>query len=157
MFRNCVLKIVSLVKNMGIIQVVKKEEGLSLVEMAIGLVVLGLIATPIIYSYKIQEIRESITSTRGSLATAQNAINQYYGSGSGEYPCPASLSLKEGDTDFGKSGDCTLPNIKLCTNALWRTSEGICKTDDTVDAVIIGGGAFFYTDNENRKFFRLLG
>ncbi len=123
-------------------KLIRKENGISLIEVAIGLIVLGLIVTPIMQSYNIKVKKESKQVTRGSLKNAQNSINQYYASGNGAYPCPASLTLGESDVDFGKSGDCTLANIKLCTDQSWKSNEGICKTDDTANAVIIGGVPF---------------
>ncbi len=119
-----------------------KEDGISLIEVAIGLIIIGLIVTPLMQDYNIRIKKESRNITRGSLGNIQNSINQYYASGSGAYPCPASLILGENATNFGKAGDCTLSNVKLCTDPLWLTNEGICKTDDTSNAVIIGGVPF---------------
>ncbi len=119
-----------------------KEDGISLIEVAIALIVLGLIVAPIMQNYNIRIKKESRAITVGSLLNVQKSINQYYFGGSGAYPCPASLTIGEGDPNFGDSGDCTLANVKLCTNITWQTTEGICKTDDTSNAVIIGGVPF---------------
>ncbi len=121
---------------------IKKENGISLIEVAIGLVILGLIVSPLIQIYKVDMVRISLRKTRGELVNIRNAINQYYGSGNGAYPCPASLILGEGDPNFGVSGDCTLANIRLCSDSNWRVNEGICKTEDTSNAVIIGAVPF---------------
>ncbi len=121
---------------------IKKENGISLIEVAIGLIVIGLIVTPLMQDYNIRIKKESNNMTRGSLGNIKGSINQYYASGNGYYPCPASLILGENATGFGKSGDCTLANVKLCTDPLWLTNEGICKTDNTNNAVIIGGTPF---------------
>lgn len=120
----------------------RKEDGLTLIEAAIGLVIIGLIAVPLMHSYKLDLINDSRSKTRGSLTNIENAINQYHAAGNFAYPCPASVSLQEGDSDFGLSGDCTLANIKLCTHVLWSTTEGICKTSDTTNAAIIGAVPF---------------
>ena len=76
------------------------------------------------------------------MSNAQDAINQFFISGNTFYPCPANVSAQAGDADFGISGDCTLSNIKLCTNPLWDNTEGICKTEDTPNAIIIGSIPF---------------
>ncbi|PCJ99513.1 MAG: hypothetical protein COA45_05605 [Zetaproteobacteria bacterium] len=121
----------------------RNEDGLTLIEVAIGLIVIGLIALPLMQAYKIELIQESRNRTRGSLANTESAINQFYGGGNFDYPCPASFTLQESDPDFGASGDCAvLANIKLCTSPLWPATEGICKTDNTTDAVIIGAVPF---------------
>tara|TARA_R110001592_G_scaffold3525_26_gene20137 strand:- start:5756 stop:7045 length:1290 start_codon:yes stop_codon:yes gene_type:complete len=121
---------------------ISKEDGLSLIEAAIGLVVISLIALPMIQA-QTQQIADKIyKGNYGTLANAEQGINQFFGSGAGVYPCPASLTLAEGDTGFGVSGDCTLTNVRLCTDAAWPASEGICKTDNTPDAIIIGGVPF---------------
>ena len=137
MFRKCLKNTVRTTQS-----AIRKEEGLTLLEAAIGLVLIGLITLPLIQKYKVDLIQESWDRTRGSLANTENAINQFYTAGNFDYPCPANLSLKEGDANFGESGDCLLANLKLCTNPTWLTSEGICKTEDTTNAVVIGGGPF---------------
>ncbi len=121
---------------------IKQENGISLIELAIGLVILGLIVTPLMHSYKDKIRSDSMKETRGALANITKSINQYYLSGSGAYPCPASLILRENTANFGKVGDCTLANIKMCNDPLWRTNEGICKTSNGTDAVIIGAVPF---------------
>ena len=117
------------------------EDGISLIEMAIGLVVVGLVVTPVLQAYNVKIVQENHSGTEGVLSGVENAINQYYMSGNAHYPCPTNLFLGENDGDFGVSGDCTLANINLCTDVAWE-AEGVCKTDDTTDAVIIGGVPF---------------
>ncbi len=121
---------------------IKKEDGISLLEVAIGVIILGLITLPLIRSYKIDVVRKAleVSSTSGILST--QAINHFYKSGNSHYPCPADLSLEEGDVDFGKAGDCTLSNIKVCASPVWFTSGGICKTAGGPNSVIIGGIPF---------------
>ena len=119
-----------------------EEAGFTLIEAAIALTVVGLVMIPIMHQYKVDLRQESWNRTRGSLANAETAINQFYYGGNYDYPCPANVSLSESDPDFGKSGDCTLANIKLCTDLTWESTEGICKTEDTTDAVIIGAVPF---------------
>ena len=123
-------------------QSILKENGLSLIEMAIGLVVLGLIIMPIIQSQKYNVVKEMRQVNYGAIQNSIDGINQYFESGNGAYPCPASLTLGEGNTGFGLSGDCTLTNVKLCTDLSWPATEGICKTSNSSDAIIIGGIPF---------------
>ncbi len=118
------------------------DAGFTLLEAAIALTMVGLIMVPIIQTYKVDLITESWETTQGTLANSETAINQFYYGDNFEYPCPASVSLGENDPSFGESGDCTLANIKLCIDPAWVGSEGICKTSDTTDAIIIGAVPF---------------
>ncbi len=123
------------------------EDGLSLIEMAIAILVVGLIVTPILQTYNTKIMQENLNESEAALVSVENAINQYLMSGNGHYPCPANLFSKEGDNDYGKSfenssGDCALDDIKLCTDSDWK-NDGVCKTDNDADkAVIIGGVPF---------------
>ena len=137
MFRKCLKNTVRTTQD-----TIRKEEGFTLLEAAIGLVLIGLITLPLIQKYKVDLVQESWDRTRGSLANTENAINQFYSSGKFDYPCPADLSLKEGDPEFGESGDCLLASLTLCTSPTWLTTGGICKTEDTTNAVVIGGVPF---------------
>lgn len=142
MFRKCLKNTVKTTQS-----AIRKEDGLTLLEAAIGLIIIGLITLPLIHSYKTTLIQESRDRTRGSMANIKDAINQYHAAGNFVYPCPASISLQEGGVRFGIAGlgsanDCQLADLKLCTNPTWSTTEGICKTDDTTDAVIIGAVPF---------------
>ena len=137
-----VRKIKTLCASQKIKRAFSNEDGLSLIEAAIGLLLLGLLVMPIIQARKHEVVKEIREINYGSIQNSIKGVNQFFGSGNGAYPCPASLTLAEGDTDFGVSGDCTLANVRLCTDPLWPANEGICKTDNTVDAIIIGGIPF---------------
>jgi len=116
--------------------------GLTLIEASIGLIILGLLAVPLIQIYKVEIAARGFSRTSGALQEVTNAINLYFNSDNNAYPCPANLGLAQGDADFGQAGDCTLANVPLCTSAGWFTNEGICKTEDSANAVIIGGVPF---------------
>ncbi len=120
----------------------KEDSGISLLEVAIGMVLLGLITLPLIRSYKIEVVRKANEVSGTSLTLSYKAINSFYKSGNSHYPCPANLAAKEGDADFGKAGNCTLASIKPCTAATWFSTGGICKTAGGSNSVIIGGVPF---------------
>lgn len=120
-----------------------KNDGVTLIEVSIILIVLGLIALPILRAVQFEHTRNSYFETRGLLAQAEAGINQYYGALNNTTPCPASLALGPGDVDYGVSGDCTLTNVRNCTDPAWFTNEGICRTSGTFgNAVIIGALPF---------------
>ena len=119
-----------------------RRAGLSLIETGIALIVIGLVTVPVLRLYHHDLAKKAHRGTSGKLWTALDGINQYFASGNGAYPCPTDLSLQEGDVGFGKAGNCTLANIRLCSDPLWFSDGGICKTADSVTASIIGGLPF---------------
>lgn len=108
------------------------------------MVLLGLLAMPLILAKKQALISEVRTMNYGTLTDAKNGINQFFASGNGAYPCPANLFLSENDADFGMSSDCTFANVLECTDPSWKLAinGGICKTDNTADAIVIGALPF---------------
>ena len=124
-----------------------KEDGLSLIEVAIALVIIGILTVPIMAQYKIDAIDNKHKNTVGNINNAVEAINNFYISENEYYPCPASLTSGLDDDDFGAQADeCALDtdisDIELCTNLSW-VNAGICKTtDDPATAIIIGALPF---------------
>jgi len=119
------------------------QAGMSLIETAMGIIVLGLIVLPIFRMSHVNYAKKVYDTNLGTLNVAKEGINQYFVSGNAAYPCPADLSLKPGDADFGKAGNCTLASTKKCSNPTWfNIHGGICKTDNTANAIIIGGLPF---------------
>lgn len=123
---------------------IKNQRGVSLIEAAIGIVIVGLIALPLL---KLQAIDTQYNITRSSdtrFNKITKAVNAYYKSGEKAYPCPADLTLGQGDADFGKGRDCDdFSSIKKCDTGAWKTHGGICRTaNSTADSVIIGAVPF---------------
>lgn len=116
----------------------RDERGLSLIEIAIAVVVLGVISVPFFQQLHIEKQQIDYRKTRGALVNIRNAINQHYATGANEYPCPASLVAEEGDGNFGISITCDpLSNVRLCTDPSWRTAGGgICLTNGTNPSII---------------------
>ena len=112
-----------------------------MIEAAIALIVVGVIALPILQYQKIENIKEQKNETKGAMSQDISAINQYYME-YGSYPCPASLNSKQGDADFGMSGNCSASALKLCTDPTWEATAGICRTDSTSNAVVVGAIPF---------------
>lgn len=121
---------------------VKNQNGLTLVEVAIFLVVAGLILLPILEALKVEKIRDKVLYTKGSLAEITSAINIFYSTGNLRYPCPASVIAGQGAANLGEEGDCTPANLKLCTDPTWRTTTGLCTTNYTNTGVVFGGVPF---------------
>lgn len=135
--------------------------GFSLLELSIALIILGLVAVPIIQLYKTSLKAMALSETRGAQNQVILAINQFYENGAARYPCPASLTVAEGDSAYGVEGDCTTP-FPLCSSGTWMATDGICQTSNAADAVVIGAvpfntlkiGAELSTDFwDNRMFY----
>lgn len=124
-------------------KVSRNERGLSLIEVAIALVVIGVISVPFFQQLRIEKEQTDYRKTRGTLVNVRNAINQFYASGAGAYPCPASLAASEGDANFGISVTCDpIASVSLCTTPTWRTTGGgICRTPGA-NPVLIGAVPF---------------
>lgn len=120
-----------------------QQKGLSLLEVAIGLVVLGFVALPIIRSYSGDMEKKAHNMTIGSMVETIAGVNQFFFSGNSRYPCPADITLTEGDLNYGIEKSCDLASILPCAPpSPWAANGGICKTDDTSNAIIIGAIPF---------------
>jgi len=120
--------------------------GFSLLEVAIALMILGMIVTPLLATYNATIVKDRLRDTRGKLANIEGSINQFFNAGNGAYPCPASLIIGEGNAAYGISGDCSvLADLTLCADNTWRVSggAGFCVTSfNPLDAVVIGAVPF---------------
>lgn len=128
---------------------IRREEGVTLIEAALALILLGLFVMPILQGYTAKEIAESTHNTRSALSRVTDSINQYVVTSNGAYPCPADLRKKEGDiSDYGKAlSDCSFANVNSsvtnCNNPTWFASSGMCKINGpTADTILIGGVPF---------------
>ena len=108
---SCICGVLVLSKNVdlknkaqGFSALKRREAGFSLLEVALALLVIGTIIAPIMAMYKAEMYGDRIANTRGKLAKIENAINQYFKAGNASYPCPASLTVGEGDPTHGEEG-----------------------------------------------------
>lgn len=128
---------------------VREENGFSLIEVALALIIISMIMVPVFVYYHAQAQGKLISDTRGRFSRIENALNQYFSAGHGAYPCPASLIIGEGNADYGVSYPTPacddLSTIRECTTPEWDDTgnEGVCKTS-SVDgtAVLIGAVPF---------------
>lgn len=124
-------------------QYCKQDDGVSLIEAAFALIMIGLIILPILQASRYETRLAQSSVTHGSLAGLQGGINNYFLGGAGAYPCPSDLDTAPGDNGYGRADDCSdLSQIPLCNDPLWFEDDGICKTSDNIGAVIIGGAPF---------------
>jgi hypothetical protein len=89
------------------------SSGLSLIDMAIMLLVIGLLTTPMIQAYNIWKIHTDFDNNNANFNTAAQAIDNYYFL-YGRYPCPANPALGPSDPQYGiananAAGQCQGP------------------------------------------------
>lgn len=106
--------------------------GFTLIEVALVIVVLGVIiaAGAELYSIQVEQKRQEIMKSR--FINVQAAIAQYLYE-KGHYPCPASYQDLPNTPQFGRSTDCTDTSVSVDT-----CSGGICVSDDFGRRVRIG-------------------
>ena len=78
----------------------KSDDGFTLIDMAIALLVIGLLVAPIVHSYHLWEERTMRTNTTDASESVNNAIIAYYHEYK-RYPCPADPTLGPNDANYG--------------------------------------------------------
>jgi prepilin-type N-terminal cleavage/methylation domain-containing protein len=99
--------------------VAKAEQGFTLIEIAIVMVIIGLLTVPLMLLYKNYLEQQILLKTSGSLAESNNAIQRYYLRNK-YYPCPAGRTLGPGDAMYGQA-NCATVAVGACT------ADGICR------------------------------
>lgn len=94
----------------------RSNNGFTLVEMAISLLILGLIMAPALAAYNLYEKNRKIEQTNVAITEATAAISGFRES-YGRLPCPAPFDATPGDADYGYE-DCgaTAPGIITTNN-----------------------------------------
>lgn len=103
-----------------------KNQGFSLVEACIGLIILGLAMGPVIAKYNTDMLRDQMDLTDKNESSVKAAMESYF-LANGRYPCPADIRLGEGDAGYGLAvpsvaGVCT-PPAPVATGSC----AGICR------------------------------
>lgn len=94
----------------------KNQKGFTLIEIAISMVVLGIIAVVAIYYYNQYKKEQAIEQTDRAITKTLNALGGFR-SVYGRYPCPAPYDAVAGDADYGRE-DCTISAVGTCTNGV---------------------------------------
>jgi prepilin-type N-terminal cleavage/methylation domain-containing protein len=94
------------------------ESGFSLIEVAIGLMILGLLMAPIIHTYNLYIQARQISQSQAVVQIVNAAILKFFEK-YGHYPTPASPGIAQGSTGFGaaevSAGICTPTSTTVCT------------------------------------------
>lgn len=100
------------------------NNGFTLIEIAIGMVILGLIMTPLLALYNIEYKQRKINETQESFRAVHDALKSYVAEND-IFPMPASLIESEAVGTYGQSvANTALPNI--CPDL----STGVCASGD---------------------------
>ncbi|MFN3700994.1 MAG: type II secretion system protein [Alphaproteobacteria bacterium] len=81
------------------------EKGFTLIEIAVVVMIIGLITAPILGVYHLHQVKKQIEKTEKSLSRSVDAIVGFK-SLFGRYPCPAPLNAVPGDIEYGYE-DCS--------------------------------------------------
>lgn len=81
-----------------------KQTGFTLIEMAISIIILGLLISMFAPSYAIYLRNQNLTETRKTISDVEDAISVFR-ERHGRYPLPASLTAERGDDDYGYESD----------------------------------------------------
>ena len=103
----------------------QSERGYSLVELAIVLLIIGVLMVPAthIYSLYVKEQRE--IKTQNTLLETEEALNNFR-SIYGRYPCPAAANAVPGDANYGResrNGSATPPTCTAVANGVWSVTS----------------------------------
>lgn len=111
------------------------NKGFTLLELALVILISGIIMAPLIKLYTTYIIQKKITVTKEHISEASNALGTF---SIDSYPCPSDRSLPETDPNYGVNvctvGGFTLAGIPDCNTT--GAEQGICKTPgarDTMD------------------------
>ncbi len=143
----------------------KHERGLTLIEVAIGILVLGLLVAPLMSVYNVYRIDKAMTDSDGNIQVVQSALQKYV-LRTGRYPLPGDRTLTAGDACFGReaAGACDvfplLPCAGVARPICWTTGFKDFQAPVGNDRVIIGDVPFaelglpkyFIIDGYGRRF-----
>lgn len=100
-----------------------KSDGFSLIETAIGLLIIGIIMAPMLDEYAAYKNSLIVDTTKGNLSIVKDAL-QKYATNTGWYPAPASPGLNSTNVNFGVQTPLALAALPACAG----NDTVACKT-----------------------------
>ncbi len=113
----------------------KSEGGFSLLELAVVMIIIGVLTVPILQGYKIYQEEKKKGDTLGAQLDVSTAASNYWGVQK-HYPCPSDRSIPFGEAGHGVS-NCALV-MALGPNSC-SPNDGVCKAVQGGLEVFIGG------------------
>ncbi len=116
----------------------KAENGFSILEIAIVLVIAGLLLTMLLPTYKIYQNSKDYNKTIEHMEMVQETLREYYGL-NGHYPCPANPNSSTGSANYGRE-QCRSNITDPCPAGLKCVTSGSrdADGDGNPDPVVIG-------------------
>lgn len=93
-----------MIKTSRIFKVIQCSKGLTLIDLSIALVVLGLIMVPLAQVAKNRDATVRYGNTNKNISDIQAALDKYYFEYD-RFPCPADLTIAQGNANYGKAVD----------------------------------------------------
>ncbi len=104
----------------------KSECGYSLIQMAIALLVIGILASAFLQVYSLYSQTQKVITTQDNISAITDKI-QSYRQGFGSYPCPAPINVQRNNVNYGTA---TTYAAYLATPA-GTCTNGICIENNT--------------------------
>ncbi len=123
------------------------EFGFSLLELAIVMVIAGLIIAPamqIYHNYRIDKDWEETENNKALIVQEVGSFRTLFG----RYPCPASITAVPGDIDYGleTAGCHVLPPLTPSYPADGTCANGVCAYNNGGKKIIVGAFPYKITD-----------
>lgn len=97
---TCTIQTVPNTKKNSFCNVLLDSRGLTLIDMAIALMVIGLLAAPLLQQYQRWQTYKDFTEASAKNSNIDNAIVNFYLQNK-RYPCPADPTLPKSDVNYG--------------------------------------------------------
>lgn len=139
----------------------KNEQGFTLVELAIVMLIAGILITPLIGLYSNYLTEQKREATKAAIETARSSLLSYYAS-YGSYPCPADLSKGIMDANYGMDS-CGTDDFATIAGKIpldtCISGGGLCRVSGSKDAdgdgkkdpILIGAIPFMSLKKGNRS------
>lgn len=119
----------------------RKNKGFTLLEVAIGLAVVGIMMVPILQAYRQYRTEQVIFESKSAQGVIRAALKRY-AIRHGHYPIPSPYNLKPGDTGFGREYTGTIDTCPAAGTAMNTVCRSVIGTRDVpgtlTDGVLIG-------------------
>jgi len=104
---------------------IKDQKGMTLIDVAIMLLIIGILTAPMMQAYNIWKMQNIFDNNTAHFTTASNAIDNFYFTND-HYPCPADPTLGPQSAAYGEAvvdaaGNCTIgidPTNRIATGSL---------------------------------------